>query len=350
MEFDDEAFQADLMRADWPETYEGTVGDVRVVVASMPLEVGDGFVYDRVPWGRFSHAYGPGADVPELLERLRSADARTAEEALSSLWGSICHQGTRCSVAPLAVPFLLRIAADRSTHHRDHVLWLAATVARREYWGHWIREGLLRVADADDDVSVDMKGYPQNWTVRAARDAIAADAHVVIALLDDPDLEVREAAGYALAASTSRAGEISAALRARLCVEKVPRVRAGLVLAIAQLAREHRHEDAAAWTRALWSDPTRPAEVVVSAALGWLCLVDDPVPDELRAVLDESVTHEHARLMALVPWVRMMDHTDDGPAHILRRMLDPNACPPPVLPDPWPDPETRKGCADDPPF
>lgn len=39
---------------------------------------------------------------------------------------------------------------------------------------------------------------------------------------------------------------------------------------------------AGAWARALWADHSQPADVRVPAALAWLCLVDDPVPDELR--------------------------------------------------------------------
>jgi hypothetical protein len=87
------------------------------------------------------------------------------------------------------------------------------------------------------------------------------------------------ASGRALQGSVSgRAREISTALHARLGVEEDARVRADLVLAIAQLAHEHDRGDTVAWARALWSDPTGPAEVRVSAALGWLSLVDDPVP------------------------------------------------------------------------
>ncbi|MFF7250098.1 hypothetical protein ACFZBU_40150 [Embleya sp. NPDC008237] len=54
---------------------------------------------------------------------------------------------------------------------------------------------------------------------RHGRDAIAADAHIPIALLDDPDPEIREAAAYVPAASTSRAGEISTALHDRFLAE-----------------------------------------------------------------------------------------------------------------------------------
>ncbi|MFI1386378.1 hypothetical protein [Embleya sp. NPDC020886] len=263
MTSEDLVFDFERVRVHGVEVYEGTELDVRVVIAGMPRDVKDGFAYDRVPWGRFSHAYGSSEDVPGYLERLRSADPGVARHGLSLLAGSVFHQGTKGSVAPLTVPFLLRIAADPAGHERVNALGLVAALARRDDWGDGSRTGLLRVADADDEVRVDTKGYSQNWSVRAARDAIAADTHIPIALLDDPDPRVREAAAYVLAASSGRAREISAALHGRFRVEEVPRLRAGLILAIAQLAGEHRHEDAASFTRACWSDPARPPEVRV---------------------------------------------------------------------------------------
>ncbi|MFJ8744678.1 hypothetical protein ACIRL2_35545 [Embleya sp. NPDC127516] len=155
-------------------------------------------------------------------------------------------------------------------------------------------------------------------------------------------------AAYALAAASGRAGEISAALHDRFRIEDHARVRASLVLAIAQSAREHRHEDAAAFTRALWSDPARPAEVRVGAALGWLCLVEGPVPRDLRAVLDACVTPELDRVMASVPWLGLFDHDGAGLAHTLRELLDPDPFRRSVADGRlWAGAE---GCADDPPF
>ncbi|WP_439673371.1 hypothetical protein [Embleya sp. MST-111070] len=240
-------------------------------------------------------------------------------------------QGCRLAAGALVVPFLLRIAADPSTHERLAVLQLCARMARRDFWDDGTRAGLLRVAYADDDVRFSTDGSVQNWSIRAARDAVATDADVVIGLLDDPDPLVREMAAYVLAAASGRASEISTALHARLDVEVDARVRAGLVLAIAQLAHEHDPDDAAAWARALWSDPTGPAEVRVSAALAWLCLVDDPVPDTLRAVIEETVTPELHRLLSPTLWMRQVEDTGvDGLAHTLWQMLDPDTWPGPA--------------------
>ncbi|MGW9211292.1 hypothetical protein ACWGR4_30470 [Embleya sp. NPDC055664] len=138
----------DLDATSWVHGCEGLRGterDVRVVVAGMPVGVRAGFVYERVPWDRFAHAYGSAADVPELLEGLRSGDAAVAGDCLSSLAGSVCDQGTRYAPAALAAPFLLRIAADRTTLPRVGVLYLVAEAARDGYRGAAPRAGLLRV-------------------------------------------------------------------------------------------------------------------------------------------------------------------------------------------------------------
>ncbi|WP_331772956.1 hypothetical protein OG948_56930 (plasmid) [Embleya sp. NBC_00888] len=145
------------------------------------------------------------------------------------------------------------------------------------------------------------------------------------ALLDDADPEVRCLAAYVLAAASGEIGGVLAALHGRLRVEEVARVRACLVLAIAQLAREHPDEGAVAWIRACWADPGRPAEVRVSAALAWLCLVDDPIPDELREVLDATVTDELARVMAPVPWMHMIASDDTGLPRCVEHLLAPDA-------------------------
>ncbi|GCD99078.1 HEAT repeat domain-containing protein [Embleya hyalina] len=258
---------------------------MRVVVAGLPVGVREGLGYERVPWDRFAHANGSAADVPELLEGLRSGDAAVAGDCLSSLVGSVCHQGTRYAPAALAVPFLLRIAADRTAHPRVGVLFLVAEAARDGYGGAAPQAGLLRVGG--DHTRFDTGAYREDWTVRAARAAIAVDAHIPIALLDDPDPRVRMGAAYVLSAAAQRAERISAALHESLRGESDPRVCAGLILAIAQLAHQHQHQhhqhrdrdrDAAVLARAHWSDPAHPLVVRTAAALAWLGLVDDPVP------------------------------------------------------------------------
>ncbi|MGW0885460.1 hypothetical protein [Streptomyces sp. NPDC002671] len=137
--------------------------------------------------------------------------------------------------------------------------------------------------------------------MQAARDAIAADTDLLLPLLHDPEHDSA--------------------------------VRVGLVLAIAQLVRAHQDSRTVVWMRTCWPDPTRPREVRVSAALGWMCLIDLPVPDELRAMLDDFATHETDRLMAPLPWMRAAENTNSNGLHrCLSAMLHPDT---PYAEDRW---------------
>ncbi|GAB2481798.1 HEAT repeat domain-containing protein [Nocardiopsis aegyptia] len=327
----EEVYSVERVMEHGPEIYAGTDLDVRAVVARMPHEVKEHVLLDRVPWHRFPHAYGTDDSVPRGLAALRSDDPAQVERALGSLWSTVCHQGATSPSGALAVPFLLRAAADPSAHGRAGTLELVAELARPEHFGDGTRAGLLR--STEDRVLWDNNGYLVHWSVEAARDAVAADADILLSLLDDPVPDIRSPACYALATASGAVGRISAALHDRFRVEEEPAVRASLVLAIGQLARERADGHAVAWTRGLWSDPARPAEVRVGGALAWWCLVDDPVPAELRAVLDDVVTDDTVRLMADVPWMRAVDEHGAGLTRCVARMLRPDARPV-VAPDP----------------
>lgn len=299
--------------------YEGTALDVRAVIAGMPQDVKDGFHFDDVPWARFGHAYGPGNDVPELLARLRSGDAEAGQDALAHLSAGVVHQGTVGSVAPLAVPFLLRIAADPSAHHRAGTLYLASAAARQQHWGYGTRDTFLHVAT--HDCLYDCGGYAMNWSIEASRNAITADHGLLLPLLHDADPEIRTSACYILSTATGHTSRITDALRTRLATEQAPTVRASLVLAIAELAREHADLQAATWAHTLWPDPTQPADVRVPAALAWLCLTDEPIPDQLRTTLDTLVNEDLSRILNDVPWIT---HVNDqqGLTHTLQQILN----------------------------
>ncbi|MCF2527132.1 HEAT repeat domain-containing protein [Yinghuangia soli] len=271
--------------------------------------------------------------MPTAVCELRSDDPAVVRNAQMQLWGW-CANDMRAAVAP-AVPFLLRVGADPGAHHRARTLLVAAGVARWHNQGVCTRAEMLRFRYCGDVWAFEPSGYLGSWSVRAARDAIAADIDLLVPLLDDPDPDIRTAATYALAAVSEQADDVRTALHARLRAEHDPRTRAGLVLAIAQLAIAHHDAGAMAWTHAHWSDPGSPPEVRISAALGWLCLSDAPVPQELHAVIDELATDEMALLMAPLPW--MVDAEDvygDGLRRSLQTMIHA------VAEDRWP-PATR---------
>lgn len=313
---------ADLNR----EFGAGTDRDVRVLVTWVHRELASRAEHTEVPWGRFHHASGRADDVTELLTQIRSSDPRTAAQALSSLHNSVRHQGDTYAPASLAVPFLLRIAADPSSHHRTDVLRLTAESGRRNHHGDGSRTGLLQTAYPPGYWLFDSSGYPMHWSVQASRKALTSDVRIVLELLDDPDTAVRCSACYALAAVTGEVKRTLAALHGRLRVEKVPEVRVSLVLAIAQLAREHHTSwNVIAWTRELWSSSDQSAETRLGAALAWLCLTEDPVPDQLLSLLTQVLTPAVVDAMSRVPWMRYVDIDGTGVYRCLTQMLGTHA-------------------------
>ncbi|ARI56910.1 hypothetical protein A6E92_32100 (plasmid) [Streptomyces sp. S8] len=140
-------------------------------------------------------------------------------------------------------------------------------------------------------------------------------------LLPDPDPDVRSATAFVLAAATSEIARVSSTLHHRLAVEDDPVVRVSLILAIAQFAREHQDENAPSWARELWSDLGRPPEIRIGAGLAWLCLVDDPAPDELQALLADPSTDQCSDLFQRVPWIRPVDYYGSGLRRCIHQML-----------------------------
>ncbi|MFF6928733.1 hypothetical protein [Streptomyces californicus] len=289
-------------------------------MGSIPREVKDGFTYDEIPWQRFPHFYGPGEEVPGRLATLASGDAEAAGRALEDLWEHLHHQGSTIAVGALAVPFLLRITAIGLPGLRADTLRLVAEIGRCQHFGDGTREGLLQVTE--DPLEVEGTTMcPTNWTIQAARDAITDDLHLLFPLLPDPDPDVGSATAFVLAAVTGEIARVSSALHRRLAVEDDPVVRVSLILAIAQLAREHQDEDAPSWARELWSDPGRPPEIRIGAGLAWLCLVDGPAPDELQALLADPSTDQCSDLFQRVPWIRPVDHYGSGLRRCIHEML-----------------------------
>jgi len=129
---------------------------------------------DEVDWGRFRHAHGAAGDVPDLLRGLSARDQERASASLSTLWDCVCHQGGSSAPAALAVPFLLRAAADPAVHNRAQLLLLAAEAGHRNHSGRGRREDLLQAGYLPEEEAYDPSGYPAQWTLQAARDALTA--------------------------------------------------------------------------------------------------------------------------------------------------------------------------------
>ncbi|MFF0390325.1 hypothetical protein ACFYS8_16785 [Kitasatospora sp. NPDC004615] len=157
----------------------------------------------RHPVGKPSRSIKPLAPEAFQHDPLPGRDERNSHLALVAPWHSPLHHDTGCAAGALAVPFLIRIAVGHP-FHRAAFLALVAGLARRQHLGDGSRTGLLRAARADDQPIFEPSGYLANWSVQAAREALAADAELLVPLLGDPDPEVRQHAAYALTAALGR--------------------------------------------------------------------------------------------------------------------------------------------------
>ncbi|SNT47908.1 hypothetical protein SAMN05421812_10736 [Asanoa hainanensis] len=169
---------------------------------------------DEVGWGRMRHAYGPAADVPDLLRGLVAADPASREDALDALYAGVHHQGDVYACTVAVIPFLLRIAGDPGRPGRAEVVELLASIGGSDdpeaHTGHY-RQARQAVSDA----------YPL-WSM----------------LVHDPDPQVRAAVPAVLPVRTEQATDRVGLLRGRFAVEQDPRVRVAMVDGVATLARQ----------------------------------------------------------------------------------------------------------------
>lgn len=316
-------------------SFAGGPFDVRAVVAGLRIEAKNGFLLDEVPWQSFPQ----GGRVREAVHLLRTG--APAGRSGAGVVGGMCADDMRAAAA-LAVPFLIRIAADTRHPHRANALAEASSPARARHFGIATRDALLlhRAATPYDDIDdydeygVEVTGYPAGWSVAAARAAITADTALLQLLLDDPDPTIRIDAAYALATATDRSLAIRSAFRTRLAAEPDLFVRAALVLAVAEYTRAHPHPPTTAWMRERWEDRTAAPEVRLAAAIGWLCLTDDAAPDDLRATVEALATDDRAHAMEVLSWMAFAGGSGEtGLARCVRKMLHPEQPDPDE--DPW---------------
>ncbi|MFE7046331.1 hypothetical protein ACFU9X_45305 [Streptomyces atratus] len=313
-------------------SFAGGPFDVRAVVAGILPEPRRDLPLDAVPWGNFPH----GPDAREAVAVLR-ADGELGMDATGVLWG-LCANDSRAAAA-LAVPFLIPLATDAHHPHRAAALDILSGPARARYFGVASREELLlhrtdpvrHAPDGDDDYGYEVTAYPAGWSVAAARAAITADTPTLLPLLGDPDPAVRLDAAYVLATAADLDHIVRTALATGFAAERDAMVRAAFVLATAEITRAHAHSPTAAWLRERWHDRTEAPEVRLAAAIGWLCLTDDPAPEELRRTVDALADDERAHAMEALPWMSAASGTNEpGLLRCKRCMLQPEE----------PDPET----------
>ncbi|MER5485928.1 hypothetical protein ABT024_22310 [Streptomyces sp. NPDC002812] len=312
-------------------SFVGGPFDIRAVVATIRPGTFDGAALDDLPWGNFPH----GENAREAVRLLRTGD-EPARNSLGVLIG-LCADDSRAAAA-LAVPFLIRIATDPHHRHRAEALRGLAAPARARYFGVASRDELLlhrsgTQQDGYDDYGVEVTGYPAGWSVAAARAAITTGAPILLPLLDSSDPAMRIDASYALATAADPAHTVRSAFATRFAKEQVPMTRAALVLATAETTRAQPHRPDTAWIRELWQDRAQAPEVRLAAAIGWLCLTDEPAPDTLRSTFEALATEERARAMDALPWMAAAGRGEPGLLDCVRRMLHPEESA--LSDDPW---------------
>ncbi|MFB7104845.1 hypothetical protein [Streptomyces hydrogenans] len=316
-------------------SFAGGAFDVRAVVAGIQSGAHSTLLLDAVPWGNFPH----GDDAREAVHLL-CAGEDPASHATGVL-GGLCANDSRAAAA-LAVPFLIPIAADAHHAHRAAALVVLSGPARARHFGVASRNELLlhrndprRHAPGDyDDYGVEVTGYPAGWSVAAARAAITAGTPLLLPLLNDSDPTIRIDAAYALATAADPDHMVRTALATRFATEHDAMVRAALLLAVAETARAHVQPPAISWFREGWQDRTEAPEVRLAAAIGWLCLTDEPAPEDLHQTIDTFATEERAHAMDTLPWMCAAAGTGEpGLSRCIRCMIHPEK--PEPYDDPW---------------
>ncbi|MET9656795.1 hypothetical protein [Streptomyces sp. NPDC006510] len=229
---------------------------------------------DAVDWGALEHNYGSAEDVPALLRRCAGPDQEDADDAAFKLLNRLFHQGGWiCSAAPVALPFLVRLAAS------PDALLSCRRVMLELVWR------LAAEAGQVSETSLD-----PSW--RPAWEQILPD---VLALLTDPTPKIRRDAAHVLGVCESRAELVLPALVQCWQVETDPATCLDLVLALGRAARREPAGPQAAKVlnllRGLLDSPQTQTRLAAAHALA---AADPSLPTRridllLEAVRDPSV-------------------------------------------------------------
>jgi hypothetical protein len=239
-----------------------------------------------VDWATLRHAYGPAEDLPGLLRRLRSADRKVRKRALSALYATVVHQGTRYPATAPAVPFLVELATAPDTHDRAWLVGLLAYAAVG-YDRASLPDGILTLDQLRRTTSTREEHKYGPWAV-AAYQAVQAALPALLPLLDDEDDErLRRHTAHLLAWFPPFAPASLPRLRARVHPEPSRDTKATMVVAVGLLAGATGQTSDAPWLSALlagpdpilrWAAatalarlaPEHPPEAAVRELLGWV--------------------------------------------------------------------------------
>ncbi|WP_327289632.1 HEAT repeat domain-containing protein [Streptomyces sp. NBC_01198] len=256
---------------------------------------------DSVDWAGLEHNYGSAEDVPGLLRRCTGPNPDDANSAAFDLLNHLFHQGGWiCSAAPAALPFLLRLAAAPNVPTRRTVLELLVRLA----------------AEAGQVVEKFLDpGWQPAWE-RALPE--------VLALLTDPEPEIRRAAADLIGACGSPGEFTLPALLRCWRSEADPATRLDLILALGGAARREPAGVDAAGTFDLLRELLDASDAQIRlAAVHTLTPCDPTLPARRLDLLLEAVREPGVEL-----W-RRTSSVEAGVQGVLRwtAALNPGPCP-----------------------
>jgi hypothetical protein len=148
-------------------------------------------------WPDLDHAYGPAADIPDLLQRARQdqSPGHLPRSPWYELWSALCHQGDVYLASYAAVPHLADIAHDRrDARAQFEPLFLIGSIelARlegrgpplRDALGVWYAAALQKTQALIDEALFLPWSAEQRDALEAARLAVVGNPVKARALLD----------------------------------------------------------------------------------------------------------------------------------------------------------------------
>ncbi|MFC5753803.1 hypothetical protein [Actinomadura rugatobispora] len=237
---------------------------------------------DRVEWSTLQHAYGSAGDLPELLQRI--ADDQDAPDAVFDLENKIYHQGGFvCSAATAALPFLVLLARTAEVTVRRGVVALLGGLAG---------QAVLAAPRHVDP------GWRPAWRAALPR---------LLALLDDPDVDLRRGLARALSEAAADADPAVTALCDRYSREEDRAVRIGIILAVGELTARCSAEvlpETAIWLRGLRAHADPQIRLAAAVALD-KAIAAQRLGTDLDTLI-EALGDDGIGVWRDVPWVGAM--------------------------------------------
>lgn len=179
---------------------------------------------EKIDWASCTHAYGEATDVPDLLRTLLSADEGQREEAISTLFGNIWHQGTVYPATARAVPFLYELLSNPDVQDKRNIACLLSCIADGVGYlevhavGDYGESTWRRIL-ADDGKTLEEELKRERAEINEVHDAVSAGLAQLVPFLRDTEVETRKLVAVALGNFPEHAAKLLHALEDALAME-----------------------------------------------------------------------------------------------------------------------------------